>query len=322
MFQEIGINEPPHKYGDQYVAVGPAAAALNVSDGTAVPWDYDTARIIAMLLTVDANGNDATQAGFDPTNIQQYGFEPQRDDMRGLGAFWGAGSLVGSDGSAQIPAPWATAWKWYYDGIWKDHFIADGSHFNDSVSWNPDGEANCNGKVAMAENFIWATYCMSSAGDNWDLAAVPANNGTQTAAFNADTFRIWKDTQNPDAAFTFLQYLLGPAAAQLTTTYGAMPAKESLRQSFFDGQSQSIQSDGKLTFQQPIDWQVAVDGIDHADVPNFESPLPTNKSGENTYNESVAAITTYGTRWDTTSGLDLDQQISQMQTDLQGIWNK
>ena len=42
-----------------------------------------------MLLTVDTNNLDATQDGFDPNNIAQYGFEPQRDDLRGLGAFLG-----------------------------------------------------------------------------------------------------------------------------------------------------------------------------------------------------------------------------------------
>ena len=64
------------------------------------------------------------------------------------------------------------------------------------------------------------------------------------------------------------------------------------------------------------------DGIAHADVPNFESPLPTNQSGENTYNESVSAINTYATRWDTQSGLDMNAQIGQMKQDLQTIWNK
>ena len=316
-FAEIGINEPPHKYGDSYVAIGPAAAALNVSDGTAVPWDYNTARTLGMLLTVDTNNNDATQAGFDPTNIAQYGFEPQRDDLRGLGAYWAPGSLVAADGSSQIPDAWSTAWKWYYDGIWKDHFIMDGSHFNDANVWNPDGVPFCDGKIAMAENFLWSTYCMTGAGDNWDIAAIPAYNGTQTAAFNADTFRIWKDTKNPDAAFTVLQYLLGDAAGELTQTYGAMPAREDLRQAFFDTLEQSFG-----TLQKPTDWQVALDGIDHADVPNFEAPLPVNKSGENTYNESVSQINTYATRWDTTQGLDMNQQIDQMKQDLQTIWNK
>ena len=45
-------------------------------------WDYDTVRKIALLLTVDKNGKDATEAGFDPENIVQWGFEPQRDDLR------------------------------------------------------------------------------------------------------------------------------------------------------------------------------------------------------------------------------------------------
>ena len=48
----------------------------------------------AMLLTVDKNGKDATEAGFDPENIVQWGFEPQRDDLRRLGAYWTAGQLV------------------------------------------------------------------------------------------------------------------------------------------------------------------------------------------------------------------------------------
>ena len=69
-------------------------------------WDYDTVAQLAMLLTVDNNGKDATEAGFDPSNIVQYGFEPQRDDLRGLGAYWGAGSSSAADGkTVRSPTP-------------------------------------------------------------------------------------------------------------------------------------------------------------------------------------------------------------------------
>jgi len=310
MFDEIGLAEPPHKYGEKYVAKGAAATALGVADGAQVDWNYDTARVLAMLLTVDSAGKDATQAGFDPANIAQWGFEPQRDDLRGTGAFWGAGALAASDGkTVQIPDPWSAAWKWFYDGIWKDHFIADGSHFNDQTVWNPDGVPFCNGKVAMAENFLWSTYCLAGAGPDWDIAAIPSNGGKQTAAFNADTFRIMKSTKNPDAAFTFLTYLLGEASAELTQSYGAMPAREEGSQAFFDTLSSGF------TLTKPVDWQVAVDGIDHADVPNFESPIPA-------YNESVSTFTTYRSRWDSTAGLDMTKQIDTLKNDLQGIWNK
>lgn len=310
-FDEIGLSEPPHKYGEKYTVTGAAgAAAFGVADGTQVEWNYDTVATLAKLLTVDENGVDATQAAFDATKISQYGYEGQRDDLRGLGAFWGAGSLVAADGrTVQIPEQWAAAWKAFYNGIWTDHTIADGSHFNDQTVWNPDGVPFCNGKIAMGENFLWSTYCLSGAGDNWDIAAIPAYTGTQTAAFNADTFRIMKSTKNPDAAFTFLTYLLGEASGELTQIYGAMPAREDGRQAFFETLSAGFE------LQTPVDWQVAIDGIEHADIPNFESPLPA-------YNETLSTLTTYRSRWDTTPGLDMDAQFAALKSEIQGIWDR
>ena len=54
----------------------------DVPDGTERPWDWDTIREVAKLLTVDKNGKDANIDGFDPENIVQWGLEPQRDDLR------------------------------------------------------------------------------------------------------------------------------------------------------------------------------------------------------------------------------------------------
>ena len=42
-------------------------------------------------------------------------------DLRGLGAYWGAGSLVGADGKAHVPDAWKAAFKFFYDGMWKDN---------------------------------------------------------------------------------------------------------------------------------------------------------------------------------------------------------
>ena len=85
LFKEAGLAEPPHEWNGDYT----------MPDGSVVPWDYDTVRKIGLLLTVDENGKDATEAGFDPENIVQWGFEPQRDDLRQTGAYWKAGSFVG-----------------------------------------------------------------------------------------------------------------------------------------------------------------------------------------------------------------------------------
>ena len=202
-------------------------ATYTMPDGSTVAWDYDTVRKVAMLLTVDKNGKDATQAGFDPEKIVQWGFEPQRDDLRQTGAYWTAGSLVADDGkTAQIPDAWAAAWKWFYDGIWTDHFSMTGPLFQ-STDFNPSGYPFFTGKVAMSENYLWSTYGVADAGDDWDLAAIPSYQGQTTAAFNADTFRILKDTKHPDEAFEVLHVPARRRLGDLLKTYGGMPARPS-----------------------------------------------------------------------------------------------
>ena len=85
MFKEAGLAEPPHAWNSEYT----------MPDGTKKPWDYDTIKEIAKILTVDENGKDATEEGFDPEKIVQWGFEPQRDDLRQTGAYFGAGAVHG-----------------------------------------------------------------------------------------------------------------------------------------------------------------------------------------------------------------------------------
>jgi multiple sugar transport system substrate-binding protein len=295
-FKEAGLNEPPHKYGDPYV----------MPDGTEVDWDYDTVREIAMLLTVDENGLDATDPDFDPDNIVQWGFEPQRDDLRQTGAFWGAGRLVSDDlTTAQIPDPWAAAWHWFYDGMWKDHFAMTGDQF-ESPDFNPSDYPFFTGNVSMSQNYLWSTYGVADAGEDWDLAAIPSYQGNTTAAFNADTFRIMKGSDHPQEAFEVLTYLLDDSREELLETYGGMPARPGEQDAFFDTLSEN--------FPQEIDWQVALDSIQYADVPNFESPMPA-------YNEAMDVVNRYGTLWQSDPDLDLDAQIAALKEELQGVFD-
>lgn len=303
MFAEIGLNEPPHKYGEKY----------KMPDGTEVDWSYDTVRQIAMLLTVDNKGRDATDPNFDPKNIVQYGFEPQRDDLRGLGSFFGPGGLDSGDGkTAAIPAPWAAAWKWVYEGIWTDHFIMSDQVFNSDAIASGD-QAFFSGKVAMSTNFLWITYGLGSdygqTGGDWNIAAVPAYNGKHTAPLNADTFAILKASKNPDAAFAALAYLMEDRGEELLKLYGGMPARESERGAFL---AELAKTPG---FPADADWQVASDSIAYADVPNFESAMPK-------YNETNAILGEYRSRWLTTGGLDIDAQIAALLTAIQAEWSK
>ena len=75
--------------------------------------------------------------------------------------------------TAQIPEAWAQAWKQFYDGIWTDHFSMTGPQF-ETTDLNPAGYPFCAGKVAMSTNYLWSTYCVDDAGDDWNMAATPA----------------------------------------------------------------------------------------------------------------------------------------------------
>jgi multiple sugar transport system substrate-binding protein len=258
----------------------------------------------------------STQDGFDPTKIVQWGFEPQRDDLRGMGAYFGAGTLAGgADGTtAQVPDAWKAAWTDWYDGMWKDHISMTGPVFS-SPDINPEDYPFFTGNVAMSENYLWSTYGVADAGDDWNLAATPAYNGQTTAAFNADTFRILKDSKHPDEAFKVLTYLLGDGSKDLLTTYGGMPARPEEQDAFFETLQNQTGDDGKPLYPQKIDWNVAKEGVNHADVPNFESFMPA-------YNESLDLLNTFGTKWQATPDLDLDGEIQALKTQLQAIWDK
>jgi multiple sugar transport system substrate-binding protein len=296
MFDEAGLKEPPHAYGEKYT----------MPDGSQRDWDYATIKEIAKLLTVDKNGKDSTQAGFDAKHIVQYGFEPQRDDIRGLGAYFGAGSLLAADGkTVAVPSAWQDGWKWFYDGIWTDHSIMTGPLFQ-STDFNPEGYPFCTSKVAMEVNFLWATYCLGGAGQEWDVAAVPSHQGKTTAPLNADTFRILKSTEHPDEAFQVLTYLLGDASHELLQAYGGFPARTADQATFFDG----------LDAQYPyhVDWDVATAGVAYADNPNFEAFMPA-------YNETLDRLVTFNTYIQATPGVNMDTEIGKLKSDIQKIWD-
>jgi len=81
----------------------------------------DTLTAVAKLLTIDVNGNNSTEAGFDRTQIVQVGYSAQWQAISSVGTFYGASKIYeGEPGSyvAKIPEVWKTAWKWYYEGMW------------------------------------------------------------------------------------------------------------------------------------------------------------------------------------------------------------
>jgi len=178
LFDEAGLEYPPAKFGEKYKL-----------DDKEVDWDWTTVAEVAKRLTVDANGKDATEADFDTSKVEQFGFVHQWDTIRSDFSTFGGASVVDASGKVTIPENWRAAAKWLHAGLWTDKFIPNASYLNSDLL---KPHAFASGKVAMARVMLWYTCCLADMKAKWDLAVMPSYNGTVYAPTDADTFRIHK----------------------------------------------------------------------------------------------------------------------------------
>ncbi len=298
LFDEAGLAYLPSRYGEPYIT----------ADGEELPWNLDTLRDLAMFLTVDANGNDATMAEFDVNRVVQWGFMVFWSDMRGYLTLFGAGNFVDADGDAVIPEHWAEGAQWIHDAMWQDYFWPNGPYeASDLLQWSPF----MTGNLAMAQTHLWYfSCCMFDLADEWAFAPMPAApDGTTTAKLHADTFSITAASRNHEAAFEVLTYLLSPEIAQrLNTIYGGMPARLSLQDAFLEGFF------AEFFPERDIDFTVVADGLLYPDNPNHEEGMPANREAQALYNA-------FWQRFANTADFDVAGELAMLQAELQILFD-
>lgn len=292
LFDEAGLNYPPTEAGVPYV----------MPDGTEVPWDYNTVVEIGKILTVDANGYDATMPEFDPTKTIQFGFIHQWDTLRSDFHTFGANYVVDEEGKVHIWDNWREAARWLWEAVWVHHIHPSDSWISSDLLL---GNAFNSGNVAMARSMLWYTCCLADA-PAWDLAVQPAYNGTIYAPIDMDTFRIHKDTKHPEEAFTVLTYLLGDAALDLLTVYGGYPARPEL-------QDAAIQAKAE-TYPSVQNWDVVARSIQYAPVPHHEEWYPNFNKGQTRFQDFLTLL-----RSDGGADIDLEAELDRLEADLQAI---
>lgn len=306
LFDEAGIPYPPSEYGEPYIDW----------DGNEREWDLETVREIAMILTVDSDGYDATMEEFNPEDIVQFGYGVQMTDVRGRDTLFGAGNFVDEDGNAIIPDHWRVAENWIHDAMWEDYFWPNGVYGNSELMGGGSGNWFGTGNIGMVSGaHMWLMgWGQADLQAEFDFAPVPAYNGVTTAKLHADTFSILESTDHPEEAFEVLSYLLGEKSGELSEIYGGAPARISLQDTFIESFTAGLAEAYPHVDWAGLNWDTMLAGLGYPDNPNHEDGLPA-------FQESSARYVEYGQLVDNNPDVDVDAELDQLQADLQAIFD-
>ncbi len=295
-FDAAGVDYPPTDYSD-------------------TSWTMDELRNRALLLTLDADGNDATSPDFDPENIVQWGFSDNWTDMRGLLTRWGAAG-VGRPMTEDFKTAtanseeWLYGAQWYSDGIWKDHFIPSQEQFAAIESVGSPLES---GLVAMFYTHTW--YLGEAILDlpfEVGIGAAPFNQkGDRIARVHADNFTMPKGAANQQEAWEVMKWLTAPEQiVDVCLIYGCIPARESVQDAFEAAFAEKFPD---------LDYEVIRESINYLDVPNHESWVPEWGRVNDALNNAASII---GSGTNTDAIAVMETVNSELQGILDEYWSK
>lgn len=237
--------------------------------GTA-EWTNEKMTEIARKMTLDKSGKTPNDAGFDPKNIVQYGYDgtdwaPCRAF---IGKFANPLGMSADYKKAEMNTPeWNAAFAYVEKQVHKDFVRPVVDPSNNAATFGDNSPMGSN-KLAMWEIFSWIGYEYESWDSNfkWNVAAIPTTNGKISAATNSDTFVISKSGKNHDQAWEVYKWLYSPEVyARLAKLYGCIPAVKTLQAAWVDEQKVARPN---------INWQVFLDAGKYADNPNNEAWVP------------------------------------------------
>ena len=186
--------------------------------GVATPtadWTWDDLLNTAMKLTVDANGKNATEEGFDGANVQRWGIQlpdgwGATDWTRGILPiiYQNGGSLIAPDGSKadgfMNSEATVAALQWYVDLI-KTHHVAPSK--TDAAAFS-GVDLFQTGSVAMLWTGVWpmASYKEDTT-LSFGTSGLPKGPVAKGNVLCWSGFALNAGSQNKDAAWAFMKYV-------------------------------------------------------------------------------------------------------------------
>jgi multiple sugar transport system substrate-binding protein len=185
--------------------------------GLAYPSDdltYDQMRELAVLLTLDSSGRNASEPDFDPTAIVQWGWNGgltyfwQRSLVRGFGGDFCANqdcTLMNLTSPETVDAV-----EWWVELVLADH-AALYDPYGGSQTGVP-GDPFLSGKAAMGSNGFFAIGQLNTSGNiNYDvIQPLIGRNGARYTPLSTTGYVINRSTKEPAAVWQLVLALLEP----------------------------------------------------------------------------------------------------------------
>jgi multiple sugar transport system substrate-binding protein len=216
-----------------------AAAGIDPSQLNSLRWDPngdDTLRPLAARLTVDANGNRAGTAGFDPGRVRQWGYnaanDPQAIYLNYIGS---AGGVFQRGDEFAFDNPGAIAAFRYLVGLINDDHVAP-----PASDTNGNGDFSRNqflaGRMALFQS---GTYNLAAiardARFRWGVAMLPIGPAGRISVTNGIAAAGNSATKHPDAVRQVLAWMgSNEGNAYLGDQGAAIPAVRSAQQVYFN----------------------------------------------------------------------------------------
>jgi multiple sugar transport system substrate-binding protein len=203
-------------------------------DFPAADWTWDDLLDAALALTLDANGNDATSANFDPENIQRWGIiipahwgDPLW--LRGILPliFQNGGTTLSPDGTTTDgylnSEATVEALQWYVD-LFKVHHVAP-------TREDIDAYAGADWFQSELASMVWTGRWplkdyQGNPNLNFGTMGLPAGPEGKANALCWAGFALYSESENKDAAWAFLKHIAAGEGAEEFAKYGFTAVKE------------------------------------------------------------------------------------------------
>ena len=170
-------------------------------------WSWDEFIDVAKKLTIDSNGNNATDANFDANNIVQYGaYVNQWVWQLEVWALSNGGRWYSQDGKSIVFDAAAIAGM---QKVYDLHLVEKVAPFNDGTADNGWWSSLGAGNVAMCTEGQWAVGFRPDAPFDYGVGVLPYMK--QHANITAGgPVAVFADTDHPDEAAEFLRWYSDP----------------------------------------------------------------------------------------------------------------